>query len=347
MKSFLFKHANIKTIDIILLLQQLFILLNAGLSILACCNVLETNQHKFKMRQLLAELKKNILSGKNLYQSFKAHQQQFGHLLCELIHVGEQTGTLETILTRIIEYKKRELLNKQKWLQTLIYPCILICTAISVTLIIFLIVIPHFQILFAEMLKDLPLLTRILFFISSSLQNGGFLVLLALLLLSSYLLMIKKHLLWQLAIKLPFMQQLHQRIMISRFARTLSLCIASGLPLLLSIATIKELYYQASYQKMLSTLEITLNAGRPLSEGLQCSSLFPLFFLQMIKIGEETGKIEEMLSHTADLLDSEIDKMLAILNQLVDPLIMLGVGVLIGGLLIGIYLPIFRLGSLL
>ncbi len=297
---------------------------------------------------MLVTIKNNILAGKSLYQSFKMHFH-FNAITCELIKIGEQTGTLEITLHRLLFHLDKTIKIRKRLKQALFYPCIVLSIATAVTGIMFFVVIPHFQTIVTDMTTDLPLLTRVIFFIATLFRQYGHYFIFFIIISSFYQYYGNNHIniLNKILNRLPFYRYFIRKIILARFTRTMALCLDAGLPILETLRLLRKLDQRQWYQAMLHQIQTGMSTGMPLSYVLQNQALFSVMLIHLIKTGEETGRLDAMLNNVADNLEEEIETLLFYLNQLLDPLIMVGVGVLIGGLVIGIYLPIFKLGSLL
>jgi type IV pilus assembly protein PilC len=346
------QHRHITLFDICVFLRQFATLMAAGIPIIQSCEILEKSQEKIALRLLIYSIKREILSGKNLFYSMQQCPRYFNALTCQLVRIGEQTGKLDTMLIMIANHQEKNMAFKKRVQQALFYPCIIMITALIVTLGMFLFVIPHFATLFHDMEEKLPLLTLWIFYLSAKLKQylwlGGVLTFLFILAIyhGQHQPHVKRYL-QQLTAKLPLIKECLRKILLARFARQLAIAFAAGIPITEALTLAGNAHDNSEFTQTIVQLRNHINAGLPLHHAMEGLAYFPAFMTQMIKIGEESGMLEPMLSKTADFFESDIDQLVSRFHQLLEPLIMIVLGVLIGGLIIGMYLPIFKLGNIL
>lgn len=336
--------------DIMLLMRQFATLLSAGVPAIRSLDIIESSQHHLGLSSLLHQLKRDMLAGKSLHAGFNRHHDYFNPLICHLIKIGEETGQLDNCLLRIADYlEKRQSLKKQIQ-RALFYPALTAIIAILITTGMLLFVIPRFAELFQTSSVALPWWTRCIFALSSFACHQGIYLILCLIIsviAGIYFLPTARqsHTWHTLLAHLPITKTvLHQKSLTS-FTRSLALSFAAGITLpdaiglcLSSASPLTPTLYQ---------LQTSILAGLPLHKSMQPLASFPAYMIQMIKVGEESGKLDTMLLHIADKMEADLAHYLNQLSQLLEPLIMLTLGVVIGGLVIGMYLPIFKLGSAL
>ncbi len=339
------KRRKINPTDITFFLRQFAILLTAGIPILKCLSLLEQSQNKIAMRLLLFSIRRELLSGKEVYASLRLHAHYFNELTCQLIRIGEHTGKLDMTLNMIAEEHEKQLAFMKRIQQALFYPCLITIAAILVTISLFLFVIPRFAELFADSHVALPALTRFLFFLSSQLQQHIYFLLFPVIPVVIFL-FYKKQFFFTLC-KLPIINTLAQKILLARFAKHLAITFAAGIPIIDALKLLAHSPSHPEFAQAIFHLRSKINAGFYLHQAMQTSSLFPDLMIQMVKTGEESGALDQLLFKLAGFFEADIDQMLNQFNRLLEPLIMLVLGVLIGGLIIGMYLPIFKLGMTL
>jgi type IV pilus assembly protein PilC len=347
------QNKRITLFDITVFLRQLATLMSAGVPIIQSCELLEKSQVKSSIRLLIYSIKREMLTGKALYYSLQSHHPYFDELTCQLIKMGEYTGKLDEMLRIIADQQEKNLAFKKHMYQTLFYPCVICVTAFIVTFSMFIFVIPRFADLFQDTQVSLPLLTRCIFYFSAQLQQHLFLLLLPVMAgilaffhpaLSSHL----KHRVRQFFIRFPPIRQCLHKIFLARFARNLAMTFAAGMPINEALKLAADASESAEGSTVWAEkLRRHINSGLPLHHAMETLRYFPELMIQMTKIGEESGMLVNMLHKAADFLEADINQLINHLNQLLEPLIMLGLGVLIGGLVIGMYLPIFKLGNAL
>lgn len=343
-----FKTKGINPFDITFFLQQFAALLNAGIAITQSLEILEKSQTKPTMRILIYIMKKEILQGKTLTECFRLYPAHFDLLICHLIQIGEQTGRLHDVLTILAKHQDKRLKLHKRIKQALFYPCFMLACAFLLVLIMLIFVIPRFAWLFKDLPIHLPLITRVLFFVSASLKT---ILWYSLLLTAAVIVPLywKYHAVLFHSIKhgvsrLPYIRDIIKKIMLARLARHLSLTLAAGIAIVDALKLIRTLCTQKEFISNATYLQHKISAGLQLQDAMIGLTYFPSFMTQMVKVGEDSGTLDEMLEKTADFFEAEIEHLLTQWSQLIEPLLMLGLGALIGGLIIGIYLPIFKLG---
>lgn len=335
------------------LLRQLATLIRAGVPILAAFDIIARSQEKAEATRLLLQIRADLQTGAALTTALGRHPDNFDALTCTLVAAGEQSGLLDVMLTRIADYQEKMLSIRGKLRGALTYPIAILLVALVVTVLMLVLVVPAFENSFSSFGAALPLPTRIIIDGSAALRDYGIIVLI-LLAASGFGLMHqwRRNPRWQAAtdrwqLTLPILGPLLRRAALARWSRTLSSLYAAGIPLLDTLipagdATDNQLFQQAS-----QTLRQKINQGNSLSVALSRQNEFSPLLIQMVAIGEESGTLDDMLSKVADIYDREVDESVALLGTLMEPLLMLVLGGLIGGLVIAMYLPIFELGSVL
>lgn len=343
-----FNKTSITPADLFLFLRQLATLINAGVSLLAACNLLEKSQYHPPMQALIYTIKRDILSGHSLYHSMRKHQRYFDNLTLQLIHIGEQTGKLDTNLIAIVNYLENTLTLQRKIKQQLFYPCIITFIACLISACMLIFIIPHFSELFSDMLPQLPFYTRWLFNLSAFLRQHGWVILL-LLIGAGFLLRyrMQKSMLSILLNRLPLFKQFLQLSLTIQFIRHLSIMLNAGMVISNALQLYISTHHHPGFTKTLYQVQQQIRAGMPLHQALANHHIFPPLLIQMTKIGEETGMLDAMLNKAADFFSADVELLTGRLTQLLEPMIILILGTLIGGMVIGMYLPIFKLGSAL
>lgn len=343
------KNKSISPPEITLLLKQFATLMSAGIPIIKSCDILANSQEKSASRLLLLEIKHNILKGNNLYDSMRHHPQYFDELTCRLIQMGEQTGKIETLLLISAAYKEKNQTLIKNIQQALFYPCLTAITALIIAICMFIFVIPHFADLFQDNKIALPLITKAIFCVSTKIRDDGWIVLLITFITALILLLHKNanpiQRMKQIVIRLPIIRAFLLKVGLARFARHLALTLEAGIPITTALFLTANACGSIELTPAIIQVCKQISAGSPLHQAMTTSPVFPILLIQMIKIGEESGKLEDMANKFADFAEADIDHFTEQLNVLLEPLIMLVLGVLIGGLVIGMYLPIFKLGS--
>lgn len=339
------QKSRITSFDITIFLRQFATLLTAGIPILRCCEMLEKSQVKISMRVLIYSIKRELLSGKDLYSSLYYHQQYFDALTCQLIKIGEHTGKLDITLQMIADEHEKQLAFVKRIKQALFYPCIISVMALVITTSMFLFVIPRFAELFTDTHVPLPTLTLWLFSLSLMLKKHCILLFLPAIFI--LLILIKKNILLRYFSKLPLIHPFLQKIILARFARHLAMTFSAGIPVMSALKLMMHSHTSMEFTQAIIHLRTRMNTGLQLHQAMQTLPYFPDLMVQMVKMGEESGSLDTLLIKIADFFESDIEQLVSQFSQLLEPLIMLILGVLIGGLIIGMYLPIFKLGSVM
>lgn len=345
-------NQKISPSDIAVFSRQMATLINAGVPIVQSCTIISSSQNKHVLRQLINQIKHDIETGKTLAESLQQHPDLFNDLFCSLIDAGEQSGCLDIMLTQLATYKEKIETMKKKIKKAVTYPLFVLVFSLLITAALLVFVVPQFQTLFAGFDAELPSMTRKLIEISEFFQ-AYWATLLILAFGSLYLLIYAKNHSPKLAssmerslLKLPVIGKIINHAAIARFSRTLAITFTAGLPLVDALksvagATGNRVFMQASY-----TIRNDITSGKPLHLAIENTHLFPNRVIQMIAIGEESGKLEHMLSKLADFYEQEVDLAIEVLSSLLEPIIMVILGILVGGLVIAMYLPLFKLGSI-
>ncbi len=346
----LFRKINkkITSIDITLFFRQLATLISASIPIVQACHILANNQEKILLKSLINTLKEELTAGKGFVSGLRKHPRHFDELTCQLIQTGEYTGTLEIMLNRIAQHKEKILTLKNKIIQALFYPTIIVLVAIIVTMTMLIFVVPRFEEIFQTMQGKLPAFTQLVVAISTFFRHDAWLLAIPMTGISLLIYYFKKiDALDRLILKFPLVGNFLQKIYIARFARNLAITFAAGVPITDALKIIAHACGNHEYAIAILKLQTQIATGQQLHMAMQASSLFPLIAVQMVQVGEESGMLENMLNKIAELYESDIDHLIINLSYLLEPLIMIILGVLIGGLVIAMYLPIFKLGTVI
>lgn len=344
--------SNITPLDIIIIIRQLAALFSAGIPILKCWEILEKSQDKNYLRVLIYSIRQEISAGKYLHICLRKHPQHFNELSCHLIQIGECTGKLNVMLTTLANHLEKQEAFKNKIKQILFYPSIVVVTGIIITLSMFIFIIPHFAELFHDVQYQLPTLTICIFYFSESLHNHLLVIMAIFSICLIVALRIKTHPLYPAALQkilrlLPPINYCMQKILLIRFARNLSITLSAGIPITKALTLTANQHNNPTFTATIHQLHNKISSGLRLHQVMETIPFFPLLLTQMVKIGEESGMLAQMLEKCADMLEADVNRSISRLSQLLEPLIMVILGALIGGLVIGMYLPIFKLGSVL
>lgn len=345
-------HTQITSIDIILFLRQLSTLIIANIPVTQAIYILSQNLDQTKLLPIISIIKDDIAAGKGLAHSLQKFPRHFDEITQHLINAGEKTGTLNIMLDRVATYKENSSALKNKIKQAMLYPAIIFIVAMSVTAIMLTFVVPRFADLFHSMHSQLPLFTTGVITIANYFHRYCLLTILSVLGFSG-LIYYTRHLprirttLDLLVLRLPGLGIPLQKFILARFARSLAIIFAAGIPITEALKILTHTTGNTVYTNAIQALCLDISIGKQLHFAMQTCKLFPPMMLQMIQIGEESGTLEKMLAKIADFYESDLDHLIGNLSRLLEPLIMIILGVVIGGLVIAMYLPIFKLGAVI
>lgn len=342
---------KITTRDIAIFSRQLATMLSSGVPLVQAFDIVGRGHENPSMQDLLLKIKTDIEGGVALAEALGRHPQYFDELFCNLVQAGEQAGVLETLLHKIAEYKEKTESIKGKIRKALTYPIAVIIVAVAVTAILLIFVVPQFEELFKGFGADLPAFTRVVVDLSRWVQDGWYLVLGGLMALVYVLVQLQRrsvgfnHMVDRLALRAPAIGTIVNKAAIARFARTLATMSAAGVPLVEALASVAGATGNVVYSTAVMHMRDDVSAGSQLQQSMRQTALFPNMVVQMVAIGEEAGSLDNMLAKIADFYEEEVDNAVDSLNSLIEPMIMAILGVVVGGLVIAMYLPIFKLGS--
>jgi type IV pilus assembly protein PilC len=339
--------------DITQFTRQLATLLNAGVPLLQAFHILERGGNNEALQAILRSLHADIEGGMALNLALRQHAA-FDTLYCNLVVVGEVAGMLDTMLERLANHLEKSEALRTTIRTALVYPAAVLGIATVVLVLILVFVVPAFQNIFASFGAELPWLTRCVIGLSNGLQQYGMYLFLALMSLAWWLRrLIQKHMHWQrylhgVLLRMPMAGTLTRNTCTARWTRTLATLFAAGVPLTEALEAVQGVTGHLLFQSATQDIQAQLIQGRALSEGLKSTKgLFPNMVVQMCAIGEESGALDHMLEKTAEHYEREVDSTVARLSTLLEPFIMVVMGLLIGGLVMALYLPIFQLGQVI
>ncbi len=342
---------KIITKDIAIFARQLATMMSAGVPLVQSFEIVAKGHENPSMQTLLLTVKGDIEGGLSLAESLAKHPKQFDSLFCNLVNAGEQAGILEGLLHRLATYMEKTEAIKSKVKSAMFYPIAVLVMAFVVTVVLLIFVIPQFESMFKNFGGELPALTQMVVDLSNFLQAQWYVVFGG---IFAVIITIKKlkenskefnRLMDRVILKLPVMGTIVEKSVIARFARTLSTMFAAGVPLVEAMDTVSGTVGNSLYGEAIEVMRDEVATGQQLTISMRQSNLFPNMVLQMVSIGEETGSLDGMLSKVADFYEAEVDDAVDALSSLLEPLIMSVLGVVIGGLVIAMYLPIFKMGS--
>ncbi|MCP5244764.1 MAG: type II secretion system F family protein [Burkholderiales bacterium] len=336
--------------DITLFTRQLATMMKSGVPLLQAFDIVGKGHSNRAMSKLLMDIKTDVETGTNLADAFRKYPLYFDNLFCNLVGAGEAAGILDTLLDRLATYKEKIQAIKGKIKSALFYPLSIIVVAFVITAVMMIFVIPSFKELFDGFGADLPAPTLIIMSISDFFVDywwaifgslGGSIY--------TFLYIWKRspavqRVMDRLTLRLPIFGEVIRKATIARWSRTLSTMFAAGVPLVESLDSVAGAAGNYVYYEATKKIQVEVSTGNSLTSSMTGTELFPHMVLQMVAIGEEAGSLDSMLSKIADFFEAEVDDAVEALSSLMEPMIMVVLGTLIGGMVVAMYLPIFKMG---
>jgi type IV pilus assembly protein PilC len=337
--------------DIAFFSRQMATMMTAGVPLVQSMDIIGKGHVNPRMQQLVLGIKADVEAGNNLADSLAKQPLYFDDLFVSLVRAGEQAGALESLLDKVATYKEKTEAIKKKIKKALTYPIAVLIVAFIVTAVLLIFVIPQFQALFQGFGANLPAFTQFVVNMSESVRHQGWLYLIVIAGFFTAFFAAKKRSrkfrenLDRLSLKIPIFGNILVKSAIARFARTLSTMFAAGVNLVEALSSVAGATGNIIYEQATLKMRDQVSTGQQLNLAMSQTGLFPHVVVQMIAIGEEAGSIDSMASKVADFFEEEVDNAVDSLSSLMEPIIMVILGVLVGGLVVAMYLPIFKMGS--
>lgn len=341
---------KITTKDLVVFTRQFATMIDAGLPLVQCLDILSRQQPNRTFKKILSQVKESVESGSTFADALKKHPKAFDELYVNLVAAGEVGGILDTILNRLAAYIEKALKLKKQVKSAMTYPATIIGIAVVVIAVILIFVIPAFEKMFKDFGGALPMPTQVVINLSNFIQHyilviiGG---------IVAFIFIVKriyatpkgrdKMDAW--ALKLPIFGILIRKVAVAKFTRTLGTMISSGVPILDGLEIVAKTAGNKVVEKAIYKVRQSISEGKTIAEPLEKSGVFPAMVCQMIAVGEQSGAIDTMLNKIADFYDDEVDDAVANLTAMMEPLLMLFLGTTVGGLVIAMYLPIFKIAG--
>jgi type IV pilus assembly protein PilC len=341
---------KITTKDLVVFTRQFATMIDAGLPLVQCLDILGRQQDNKTFKQILVKVKESVESGSTFAEALKKHPKAFDDLYVNLVAAGEVGGILDTILNRLAAYIEKALKLKKKVKSAMTYPTTIIGIAFVVIAVILIFVIPAFEKMFADFGGSLPLPTQIVINMSNFIQSYILVIIAGIALFIAgfkrfYRTPKGRELVDDVALKLPVMGILIRKVAVAKFTRTLGTMISSGVPILDGLDIVAKTAGNKTVEKAIYRVKQSISEGKTIAEPLEKSGVFPPMVCQMIAVGEQSGALDTMLNKIADFYDDEVDDAVGNLTAMMEPLLMLFLGTTVGGLVIAMYLPIFKLAG--
>ncbi|MDH5544125.1 MAG: type II secretion system F family protein [Gammaproteobacteria bacterium] len=342
---------SIRSKEITVFSRQLATMVSSGIPLVQAFEIIGKGSENPSMQEMMMAVKMDLEGGSSLAQSLRKHPKHFDNLFCNLIRAGEQAGILETLLNKIALYKEKTEAIKGKIKKAMYYPVGVMAVAMLILMVMLVKVVPEFQKMFASMGAALPLPTQIVVNMSDIFQQYWMFILGAIGISVYSIIKAKENseafrYSWDAnMLRLPVLGDLVRKSVIARFSRTLSTMFAAGVPLVDALESVAGAAGNLLYAKAILDIREDVATGQQLQLAMQQTKIFPNMAVQMVHIGEETGSLDSMLAKVADFYEQEVDDAVDGLSSLMEPIIIVIIGVLIGGLVLAMYMPVFQLGQ--
>jgi len=345
------KGGKVNAGDIAVFSRQLATMLAAGIPMVQAFEIVGAGNEKPAMQKLILDIKADVEGGTSLHEALAKHPLYFDDLYVNLVEAGEQAGALESLLDKVATYKEKTEALKKKVKKALFYPAAVLAVAVIVTIVLLVFVIPQFESLYKGFGANLPAFTQFVIHISQIVQHDGVFIAMVVGGAVWAFFYFKKRsramreFLDRLVLKMPVLGPILNKAAIARYARTLSTMFAAGVPLVEALDSVAGATGNIVYENAVLKMRDEVSTGQRLQRAMENTGLFPNMVNQMIAVGEESGSLDEMSGKVATFYEAEVDNAVDAMSSLLEPLIMVVLGVLVGGLVIAMYLPIFKLAS--
>jgi len=344
---------SIKPKDIAVFTRQLATMLNSGIPLVQSFSIIAQAAENPRLKKLILDIRNEVEAGSTLSESLAKHPLYFDELYINLVESGESAGVLDQVLDSIASYKERIESIKGKVKKAMFYPAAVMAVAISVMVLLLIVVIPQFEDIFQSFGADLPAFTRMVVNASNFMQSIGWLFMLGFVGLVFGLFQLKKrskpfaHLLDRISLKIPIIGPVLEKSALARFSSTLATTFAAGVPLVDALDTVAGATGNIVYENAVKQVREDVSVGHQLQLAMQQTGMFPPMLIQMTAIGEEAGSLDAMLNKVAAFYEEEVNNTVDALSSLLEPMIIVFVGIVVGGMVVAMYLPIFQMGAVM
>jgi type IV pilus assembly protein PilC len=342
---------SIKAKDIAVFSRQIATMLHAGVPLMQALGIISGASENPRMTKLITAIKTEVESGSTLNEALAKHPTHFDELYINLVAAGETAGVLDSVLDTIATYKERIEGIKGKVKKAMYYPIAVLAVAVGVSAILLIKVIPQFESVFANFGAELPFFTKIIVEMSRSMQSKGYIYFIVLIAAIVGLLQAKKrskafaHFLDRMMLKLPIIGEVLRKAALARFARTLSITFNAGVPLVEALDTVAGATGNIVFEEAVMQMKEQVAGGHQLQLAMQQASVFPAMIVQMTAIGEEAGSLDSMLLKSAEFYEEEVNNTVDALSSLLEPIVIVIIGGMVGGMVVAMYLPIFKMAA--
>jgi type IV pilus assembly protein PilC len=344
---------KIKPGDIAVFTRQLATMLYSGIPLVQAFGIIAQAAENPRLKKLIEDIRNDVESGSTLAEALAKHPMYFDSLYVNLVTAGESAGVLDQVLDSIASYKERLESIKGKIKKAMFYPAAVVTVAIGVTALLLIVVIPQFESIFQSFGGDLPAFTRMIVNASEFMQSKGWIILLLAIAGIVGLIQARKrsqkfgHLIDRMSLKIPIVGPVLEKSALSRFASTLSTTFAAGVPLVDALKTVAGATGNIVYEEATHKIREDVSTGHQLQLAMQQTGLFPPMMVQMTAIGEEAGSLDAMLDKVASFYEEEVNNTVDALSSLLEPIIIVFIGVVVGGMVVAMYLPIFKMAAVM
>jgi type IV pilus assembly protein PilC len=346
-----FGAPKVKDKDIVIFTRQLATMIDAGLPLVQCLDILGSQTENKTLAKTINQVRSDVESGATFADALKKHPKIFDNLYCNMVAAGEAGGILDTILGRLATFMEKFAKIKGQIKSAMIYPAIILFVAVAVVSLLLVVVVPMLANIFVEAKMQLPFPTRIVMAVSSFLKGWGGLILLFVII--GFFVGLKQFRKTEnglrttdsIALKMPVAGSLIQRVAVAKFTRTLGTLLTSGVPILEGLLIVSRTAGNKVVENAILATRQSVSEGKTLADPLGRAKVFPAMVVSMISVGEATGALDSMLNKIADFYDDEVDSAVAALTSMLEPVLMIFLGVVVGFVIVAMYMPIFQMGS--
>lgn len=343
-------RGSVKSKDVVIFSRQFSTMINAGLPLIQCLDILAAQEQNKTFAKVIRNIKEEIEGGSTLSDALRKHPKVFDDLFINMIAAGEAGGILDTILNRLATYLEKSMKLKRKVKGAMTYPGVVLVMSVGIITLLLVKVVPVFQSIFAGMGRELPFATQTLIDLSNFVTNNALYIVCAIViaivaLARFYRTDSGRYLFDRMIIKPPVIGPLMRKVAIAKFTRTLSTLISSGVPILDGLEIVSRTSGNKIIERALMETRKNISEGKTIAEPLAATTVFPPMVVQMIAVGEATGSLDSMLSKIADFYDDEVEVAVAAMTSMLEPVLMVFLGGVVGGMIVAMYLPIFQIGN--
>jgi type IV pilus assembly protein PilC len=351
-RKIIYTRGNVKLEDIVIFSRQLATMVDSGIPLVQAFDILCEQIEKPNFKNILAKIRDDIETGSSLSDALSRHPAIFSTLYINMVKAGESSGALDDILDRLATYLEKTSALQRKVKSSLVYPTVVVTMAFLITLVMLLKVIPTFKGIFAMLGGTLPLPTRILIFVSDTIrQMFLYVVIIAGIIVAALRWYIRtpkgREAFDTMLLKMPVLGQLFRKVAVAKFTKTLATLVKSGVPILVSLEIVGKTAGNMVIEKAVEVVRTGIKEGENIAGPLAKSGAFPPMVVRMIHVGEQTGELEKMLSKISDFYEDQVDAAVSGLTSLIEPLIIAFLGIVIGGIVIAMFLPVFKLTEII